>query len=354
MNPTPHPRRLSADLDATAVDLFAGAGGATLGLQRAGFRVLAAIEIDHDAAATYTLNHPKVYLIATDIRDIDEFELREELGLHLRELTLLKACPPCQGFSSLGARQRDDERNDLTLEIWRFIAAFRPAAFLIENVPGIRTDTRLAHVIRQARGSGYHVRSFGIDAVDVGVPQRRKRHIVIGVNKRSVEFPIRLIDIVPNSYKRRTVSAGEALEYLDRRRVEADNLDRSRNSRRETVARMGAVPVGGTRFDLPKRHQLRCHRNLDLRVATASYGRIRAAEPAPTMTTRCTTPACGPFIHPTEDRGLTLREAATLQTFPLRYRFHGGYDSIERQIGNAVPVQMAAALGHAVLKLLGK
>ena len=337
----------------TAIDLFAGAGGATQGLTDAGYAVLAAVEVDTAAAASYALNHPDVHLVTDDICNVDEIDLRDDLDLRRGDLTLLKACPPCQGFSSLGARDDDDERNELTLEIWRFVSAFLPAAFVIENVPGIRSDSRLAYLVRQARGAGYHVRSFDIDAVELGVPQRRRRHIVVGVDDPDVEFPERLIDIVPKRYRRSPVSAGGALAQLSRHLVANDELDRARKSRPVTLARIRAVPVGGTRFDLPKRHQLACHKNLGIRHATGSYGRIRAGEPAPTMTTRCTTPACGPFIHPTKHRGLTLREAATLQTFPRSYRFSGGYDSIERQIGNAVPVRMAAALGHAVLHLVG-
>ncbi|CAD5140643.1 protein of unknown function [Microbacterium sp. Nx66] len=119
-----------------------------------------------------------------------------------------------------------------------------------------------------------------------------------------------------------------------------------------------AVRINGTRFDLPEDLQLDCHKRLvddkghARRTATGSYGRVRSGEPAPTMTTRCTTPACGAFIHPVQDRGISLREAAAFQTFPATYTWLGSYGSVERQIGNAVPVWMAESLGRSVLDLL--
>jgi DNA (cytosine-5)-methyltransferase 1 len=119
-----------------------------------------------------------------------------------------------------------------------------------------------------------------------------------------------------------------------------------------TIRRMRAVKPGGGRLQLPKELELACHTKLEGKNATSIYGRIDPAKPAPTMTTRCTTPSCGRFVHPEEDRGLTLREAALLQTFPPSYEFEGSYGAIERQIGNAVPVRLAHALGLVVKGLL--
>lgn len=136
----------------------------------------------------------------------------------------------------------------------------------------------------------------------------------------------------------------------------SDPLDAHRKPTGQVLERIKAVPVNGTRFDLPPELQLACHKKLaggkERRSASTAYGRLRLDEPAPTMTTRCTTPACGRFIHPTEHRGITLREAAILQTFPVTYQFSGHYGAIERQIGNAVPVQMAKALGFVVASVL--
>jgi DNA (cytosine-5)-methyltransferase 1 len=340
------------------VDLYAGAGGATLGLRRAGFRMLAAVENDPLAAASLALNHRGIVLAQQDIRDVHPRSLRRFLGLARGELDLLKACPPCQGFSSLANGTPDEARNDLVLDVATFAEEFLPKAVLVENVPGLRHDQRFASLLDRLSDSGYRTESYLVDAANFGVPQRRKRLIAIALSSAvGAELPERLEDLLPHSFDLPTQTAGDALARLAAEIQPGDTLDRHRNHSALVAARIAAVPINGTRFDIPEEHQLPCHRRLDregvpLRVATASYGRVRSDQPSPTMTTRCTTPACGSFIHPTDDRGLTLREAASFQTFPANYRFAGGYDAIERQIGNAVPVRLAEALGLVVRRLL--
>lgn len=337
----------------SVIDLFAGAGGATQGLVDAGWTVLAAVENDEVAARTYKSNHPDVLLVQDDIQSVDPRALRRELGTAKGDLTLLKACPPCQGYSSLGLGDSDDPRNDLVAQVWKFVSEFQPQAVLLENVPGLAGDPRLQMLLRRMRGAGYGARSYLVDAADFGVPQRRRRLIVLAVRGKSAsELPEKIQDNIPASFDRRRTAAGNALRTAGKVDGTDDELHRSRKHSQSVAERIAAVPVGGTRFDLPDHMVLPCHAKIDGRRATASYGRILASEPAPTMTTRCTTPACGRFIHPTENRAITLREAALLQTFPADYVFIGGHSHIERQIGNAVPVQMAAALGLAVASTL--
>lgn len=345
----------------TAVDLFAGAGGATQGLRDAGFDVVAAVENDRDAAATWRLNHPGV-LVGRDVREVDPGQLVLAAELGAGGLDLLKACPPCQGFSSLrGQTTPDDTRNDLVLDTLRFVRALRPRAVLVENVPGLAADHRFRTLCAGVRHAGYRLQRYLVDARDLGVPQRRRRLVVVAVrNDRGVRaLPVGWQGLVPPGRRRAPMTVGQALHELDRTRPVPDPWDRWRLNSDLVGRRIRAVPVGGSRFDLPDELQLDCHRRLTApgqraqRVATGSYGRIRLDGPSPTMTTRCTTPACGPFIHPTEHRGLSLREAAALQTFPPDYRWSGGHDSVERQIGNAVPVWMAQALGRSVADLLG-
>lgn len=341
-----------------AIDLFAGAGGATQGLIDAGFAMLGAVELDADAAASYRENHPTVELLEEDLRLVQAASFRRALGLKVGELDLLKACPPCQGFSTLaeGRVGEDVERNDLVLSVVRFARAFRPKAVLIENVPGLQRDRRFSLLLDQLRGLGYATRFFIVKADDFGVPQRRRRLIVIALRgiSRDKDLPT---DLLSPSSHRRTVS--DVLSALGSKDLSNDSLNIHRQLRSKTLARVKAIPVGGTRRDLPAEHQLDCHVRLDTgsRGATSSYGRMKLNEAAPTMTTRCTTPACGRFVHPTEDRGISLREAASIQTFPFGYSFVGGYDSIERQIGNAVPVDLASHIGrvvHGLLKVQSK
>lgn len=342
----------------TAVDLFAGAGGATQGLSDAGFNVVAAVENDRDAAATWRLNHPGL-LLEQDVREVDPTNLLQRAGLAPGLLDLLKACPPCQGFSSLRGRKAPDEgQNDLVLDTLRFVDVLRPRAVLLENVPGLLADHRFTALTVGMRSRGYRLEDYLVEASTLGVPQRRRRLVVVAVVWSEDALPADVATLVPIHARRPRMSAGQALDDLARHLHPADPRHRWRQSSDLVMRRIQAVPVGGNRFDLPDKLTLPCHRRLRgphgraVRAATGSYGRVQANQPAPTMTTRCTTPACGPFIHPTEPRGLSLREAAALQTFPPTYRWCGGHDSVERQIGNAVPVWMAQALGLAVRTLL--
>lgn len=267
-------------------------------------------------------------------------------------LSLLKACPPCQGFSTLANGKPDESRNDLVLDIVRFIDAIAPRVVLLENVPGLRHDRRLTLLFNAADDLGYRFCQYLVDAREFGVPQRRKRLIVLGLSK-SVRrrLPTMMTELLPAEFDLTQRTVGDAFKELRKARRTGDPLDRYRHSGPEVVERIMAIPVGGSRYDLPDRLQLECHKRLKVRRATAPYGRLRLDEPAPTLTTRCTTPACGTFVHPLEHRGISLREAAALQTFPPDYLFEGNYGAIERQIGNAVPVRMAYAFGLVALAL---
>ena len=338
----------------TAIDLFAGAGGATQGLKQAGSSVLASVELDSIAAQTYRLNHPTVQLWEQDIRSLSPTAVLNRLGFAVSELDLLNACPPCQGWSTLGNGDESDPRNDLVTEVWRFIDQLRPKSWLIENVTGLERDQRMAALVEKARHIDYAVRSYRVNASDFGVPQNRKRLIVIGIlGGIPSSFPSSLEACVPSDFAIPFKTAGEAISAAGALQGSADPVHRARKSNPTVSARIQAVPQGGSRFDLPIEHQLECHKRLKTKKsAAAAYGRINATGLAPAMTSRCTTPACGRFIHPTEHRGLSLREAALIQSFPLEYMFHGSYQSIESQIGNAFPPKMAEALSRIVLAMI--
>ena len=337
----------------TALDLFAGAGGATQGLEDAGFTVLGAVENDEAAATSYRLNHETPSVVVSDIRRVNAVWLRESLRLEKGKLDVINACPPCQGWSSLGRRNASDVRNDLIGDVWRMISQLLPRSWILENVTGLAGDPRLDSLVQAAKGIGYGVRSYRLDAKEFGVPQRRKRLIVIGIQGRaSKTLPKNLMMKIPAGFDRSTRTAGEALEQAKAVSEAEDSVNRGRRHREHVVERIAAIPIGGNRFDLPVEHQLECHQRMESRQASASYGRIRANQPAPTMTTRCTTPACGSFIHPTENRGITLREAALIQSFPSDYKFFGTYGQIEAQIGNAFPPRMAEGIGLAIRTIL--
>lgn len=336
----------------TAIDLFAGAGGATEGLKRAGFNVLGAVEFDHEAARSFKLNHPMVAVWEDDIRKVSATEVRRDLGLRIGELTLLKACPPCQGFSTLAGNRvpTNDPRNELVKHTIRFVRELRPAAVLLENVPGLARDQRAKDTMEAMRGLGYAVKSYVVNAVDFGVPQKRRRLIILALRGLRSKLPESLTPTDPEV----PTSVREAFSTLMREVDSDDPLNQYVESGEKVMRRIRAVPVGGNRYDLPPHLQLDCHVRLDKGNggASGSYGRMKWDSPSPTMTTRCTTPACGPFIHPDEDRAITLREAASLQTFPHNYQFSGGRTSVERQIGNAVPVLLASRIGQQVIAKL--
>lgn len=317
----------------TAIDLFAGAGGATQGLKDAGLRVIGAVESDPWAAKTYGVNHPEVRLFEGDI---------QKLPLHAWSRTLetdrvdvLKACPPCQGFSSLRGARGGDKRNDLIFQIVRFARKLQPRVVFMENVPGLSRDWRFPLLLDFLRGLNYNVSSGVLCASQFGVPQRRKRFFLVAVKDVHPE----LGRYVPRSEGVTTVRM--AFSQLS---VSGDPMHRWRRLTPAVKRRLALIPAEGSRFDLPPDEWLDCHAALKGRHATAAYGRLRWDEPAPTMTTRCTTVSCGRFAHPVENRGISLREAACLQSFPPDYAFEGTHESIERQIGNAVPARMVSSL----------
>ncbi|MCU1291389.1 MAG: hypothetical protein JWP08_239 [Bryobacterales bacterium] len=337
----------------SAIDLFAGAGGATEGLKQAGFKVVAAIESDRAAIATYQANHPEVHIEPMDIRDVDVPAFRAKLKVRRLALDLLKACPPCQGYSSLNRETADDPRNDLVSLVWPFIEEFRPRTILLENVPRLQHDARLRKLIERLKKFKYIVRTYVVDARQFGVPQRRKRFILLASRLRYKPMPADLLLSLDRTFFHRLPTLRSVFRYGRTKTARRDALhNRERFTTSKVRQRIRAIPVGGSRLDLPKRLVLPCHVDIG-RNARAAYGRILlGGGVAPTMTTRCTSPSCGAFLHPDEDRAITLREASLIQTFPRRYKFRGSSAAIERQIGNAVPVRMAKGLGLIVRTMI--
>ncbi len=339
-------------LPLTVVDVFSGAGGTTQGLRDAGYEVVAAIESDPAAAETFAANHPRTLLLDRDIRRVQAPALAQRLAESGRPVDLLTACPPCQPFSTLGSGDAADPRNRLVSSVLRFATALRPRAIVLENVPGLQHEPRFTALLGSL-GRDYRIATHVVDAADFGVPQRRRRVIVLGVRRDiQVSLPPDLLAALPDDFDTSPRTAGEALAAVEELTVVDDPVHRSRMPQPATLERIRAMRQGGGRFDLPAHLQLACHARLTGRHATSIYGRIDPTQPAPTMTTRCTTPSCGRFVHPTKDRGLTLREAALLQTFPLTYSFRGSHQAIERQIGNAVPPRLAEVLGSIVAAML--
>lgn len=332
-----------------AIDLFAGPGGLTLGLQQAGFDVVAAIESDELAAESYGINHPDVLMRCVDIRAVGANDLLSDLDLKTSDIDLCAGCPPCQGFSSVrtlnGSRVVDDIRNDLIAEYMRFVRAIKPRAIMLENVPGLMKDARFEHAVEDLESLGYPAKDCArvLNAADYGVAQNRRRLVLLCVRHGAVAFP-------PAWAERRTVR--DAIGELGEPGGSGDPLHDLAERRSDRVkAIIKAVPAdGGGRLDLPERHRLRCHK--DFEGFKDVYGRMYWDRPAPTITGGCHNPSKGRFLHPVADRAITLREAALLQGFPEDYHFSLGRGKLAAaaMIGNAVPPPLAAAQARAIAR----
>lgn len=334
----------------TAIDLFCGAGGLSLGLEEAGFRIAGAFDAWSPAVRSYRLNFPGHPCFMEDVDQLDAARL-SVLGMP-NEPDLVAGGPPCQGFSAQRIGGDDDQRNDLVLSFLRVATTLRSRMFVMENVTGLlgaRGRATLARFMAIAEASGYVVRTSVLDAADFGLPQHRQRVFVVG-RRRDVQgsftFPqnIRscpmtvaeaLSDLAPPAEEGATEPVDPLhvitpLSALNRRRIEM-------------------VPPGGGFEDLPIELRANCHKAGAARIGhRAVYGRLHPDRPAGTITAMFDSFTRGRFGHPVEPRNLTLREGARLQGFPDGHRFVGTKREMVKQIGNAVPPPMARAIAVAV------
>lgn len=328
-----------------AVDLFCGSGAVSAALKANGYRVLAAVDIDKTCAKTYKLNHPEVRFRQRDVRKIKPAEIALALPRG-RQLDLMVVCAPCQPFSSQNRRRGStDPRAPLILHSVRLAKALRPRLIVFENVPGIASSPIFRKLKRALGTTGYYMgEPQRIDAAEFGVPQRRVRCIVAA--SRS---PERVPAFVEAAQKGKRVTVRKALAGLnplasgesDLR----DPLHASRKHQTITLQRLALIPKdGGSRDSLPEELQLTCHRNRSPGDFCDVYGRMRWDDVAPTLTTGCTDVTRGRYAHPHDDRAITLREAARLQTFPDDHKFAGNRSQIAEQIGNAVPYELVRRL----------
>ncbi len=332
----------------TAIDLFSGCGGLTLGLKWAGFKVLGAVDNDQVAVASYKANHPRVRLWESDIRALDASEVKRFLNLRKRQLDLLAGCPPCQGFSSLrtrnGALSVQDDRNDLIYEFLRFVRELRPKAVMMENVPGLRGDPRFERFCNALREMEYEV-TFGVaDAADYCVPQRRQRLILLASRRGKVAIPPKL---------RRWRHVRHAIRNLPKPGDSGDALhDLAEERSGRIVDLIRRIPHdGGGRMALGA-DQLKCHTRTN--GFKDIYGRMAWNSVSPTITSGCTNPSKGRFLHPDQDRAITLREAALLQGFPRKYAISlgRGKSGAAKVIGNALPPNFGKWQAFALRKCL--
>lgn len=359
------------------VDLFAGCGGLSLGFIKAGYNIKKAVEYDPIIANTYKRNHSDVEVIVDDIKNIDDSGV-----FVLGDADVIIGGPPCQGFSMAGARIRqgfiDDPRNYLFKHYFNVVKKVRPKVFVMENVKGMKTmqNGKIFNEIlgifsddKVMEGNPYQLFHKVIKAVDFGIPQKRERLIIIGTTIANVSFENlweeTKIDIqkeFPGYFDRVTVwdaignlpsvSQDGLIDnpspvtlyqrYLSCNNSVITNHKQSNHSAK-AIERMQQIGNGKNYTEL--------HETINS-VHSGSYGRLCWDEAALTITTRFDTPAGGRFTHPVENRTLSPREAARIQSFPDDFVFYGANREISRQIGNAVPPKISYFLARFIDKIL--
>jgi DNA (cytosine-5)-methyltransferase 1 len=346
------------------IDLFAGAGGFSLAARLAGLTVRLAVERDRHAASTYRENlcdgEGKPILLEEDITMLSPASVAAMALPDGERCDVLVGGPPCQGFSThrLNNSGVGDERNELVDVYFSFVNHLRPRAFLMENVPGMlwpRHAKHLQSMRKQALEAGYHLYDpVVIDARDFGIPQRRKRVFILGIegniDRGDFSWPPVSTHRSPDDREaNRALPPWVACADVFDPPPDNDPNNVHMNHNADLVAAFEKTPKNGGSRNASGR-VLECHREHD--GHSDVYGRIDPSLPAPTMTTACINPSKGRFVHPTLPHGITVRQAARIQTFPDDYVFNGGLMAAGAQIGNAVPVKLGAVLIRHVLDLL--
>lgn len=359
------------------IDLFSGCGGLSLGFMKEGYTVKKAVEFDEKIAYNYMMNHPKVDMIVDDIRNIDQSGVFKN-----GDADVIIGGPPCQGFSMAGARIRegfiDDPRNYLFKHYFNVVKTVKPKVFVMENVKGIVTMQNgkifeeIQKIFQDAEmldGHPYHLYYRVVKAVEFGIPQKRERMIIIGTTIDNVDveklWNFTIEDMkkeYPTYFDKVTVEdaignmPGTTVDgkipnpkaMTDYQRYISCNKDMLSNHTKTNhsklaVDRMSRIDNGQNFMALEEKINS---------VHSGSYGRLCWNEQAPTITTRFDTPAGGRFIHPTENRTISPREAARIQSFPDDFVFYGNKTTICKAIGNAVPPKISFFLAKLVRKII--
>ncbi len=343
----------------TFVDLFCGAGGLSTGLEESGFNGLLACDYNKSAIDTMNINHPNSINIAEPVQNLTKKRLKELIGD--KKVNLVCGGPPCQGFSTIGLGNPDDERNSLFKNFIKVIKILNPDFVLFENVTGLlskKNEKTLEAILKSFSKIGYYTHLNMMQAQQFGVAQNRRRTIIIAHKpKFNYKFPKAMYDLQVKGRFNKAITLGDEFKKIKKSMINNDkmhDLDSAKISKKLDLKRIQNIPEGGKiRYEkdelayLPKRLRL----DLDWkqikegRLRENHYHRLSRKLPSPTINTHN-----HHYFHPTEDRKLTLREFALLQSFPIDYQFSGSRNSIIRQIGNAVPPRFAKVLGDSIKK----
>lgn len=343
------------------MDLFAGVGGLSLGFQQTGFEILFANEYDSGIANAYKLNHPHTEMVIADITKID-FE--KVLKKYVGKIDIIVGGPPCQGFSQKGQRKTiHDERNFLFKYYVKAVEYVKPKYFVMENVPNLLTVERgyfKKEIEELFNGLGYNLEMGILDASEYGVPQSRRRAVIIGkYGSAAPNLPqptasvTTVWDAIGDLAFLNSGEGEEEQEYRNEPISEYQKIMRGCSKKlynhvatkhsKLALERLAMIPPNCGREVLPKEH-------LTKSIYSGTWTRMVKDEVSVTITTRFDTPSSGKFTHPYLDRAITVREAARIQSFPDDYIFYGTKCSQMKQVGNAVPPLLAKAIA-VVIKL---
>jgi DNA (cytosine-5)-methyltransferase 1 len=372
------------------IDLFSGAGGLTTGFHLAGFETLCAIDSNKKALATYQHNYPNTKVIHQDIREVNPSELRHNLGLEREQLKAIIGGPPCQGFSrNIPAEYRyiDDPQNQLYKSFLNFVKEFKPLYVIMENVPEILTAYQglfKYQITNQLESLGYKVISSSLNAAKYGVPQTRSRAFFIAslerlivlpnpthndddikVKSRNKESSYQTNLLKSNSSPIVTVkdAIGDLPELNAGQKYDEDRYPSDPQTSYQTLIRHNSSKITNhiaralssiqmSRVKLLKEGQ--DARNLPPELApkkhySGAYGRLYWDKPAKTITRWVFHPGSGRFFHPTQDRTITIREAARLHSYPDTFHFLGTYTEMASQIGESVPPLLAKTIAECII-----
>ena len=342
------------------IDLFAGVGGLSYGFMQAGFEVVLANEIDETIAISYSKNHPQTKMINKDITKLDIEEIFKE---YKNKIDVIVGGPPCQGFSQKGKRKTiHDERNFLFRYYFKVVDYIKPEYFLIENVPNILTAENglfKNEIINLFESIGYSVNCDVLKASDYGVPQDRRRAIIIGrKGENKPELPkatnesVTIYDAIGDLEFLNSGEGQEEQEYLMSPKTKYQKIMR-KNSKilhnhvatkhsKEAIKKLKMIPPGKGKEVLPKSM-------LTKSIYSGTWSRMLYDGQSVTITTRFDTPSSGRFTHPILNRCITVREAARIQSFPDDFILYGSKNSQMKQVGDAVPPRLGKIIAESIL-----
>lgn len=338
------------------IDLFCGVGGLTRGLLDAGLNVVAGFDLDNTCKYTYETNN-KVPFYNENIRNIT----KEDIDRCYSDgaIKILVGCAPCQPFSQMrfkmGSQNSEDEKYDLLSEFGRMIKEVQPAIVSMENVPNIKKTSVFKDFLELLRKNHYYTDGGQIVyCPDYGIPQNRRRFVLLASKLGEIR-------LIPPTNKREESTVRKSIEHLPRVDAGAecptDKLHRTAKLSDINLERIRYSTPGGTWKDWPTELRCECHKKESGQTYTSVYGRMRWDAIGPTITTQFYCYGTGRYGHPEQDRALTLREGALLQTFPQSYDFIDPnvpfrLKDIARHIGNAVPPRLGEIIGQSIIKHL--